>query len=355
MKKIINILIIVSVFLTLTACNNYKDYTFELKEDNTYEITKYEGEAEELLIPSSYKGKAVTSIGVGAFRYNQTLNTINLPDSITIIGKLAFVECRYLKNITIPNSVTSIGEGAFFGCVRLLNFDMPDSLINIGESAFWYCERLTNITIPEGVTNIGMCAFSDCANLDTIIIPTSVETLPSNVFQNCDKLAICIKSEIVPDGWAQEYSNGRKTTILGFISYGVTAEGFEYGISKINGEYFASIVGYIQGYYTSISIPTIIEEYSVKRIASRCSFSNIIDRININIPNGVERIESQAFTHSGNLQTITIPESVIYVGRWIVTNLDIVTIRVKSESKPEGWHSDWNLAGRPVIWGYTGE
>lgn len=354
MKKLFNALIIIFAFLMLTACNNYKDFTFELKEDNTYEITKYLGEAEEVTIPAMYKGKKVTSIGNSAFHDCSSLTNIVIPANVTSIGSNTFANCNDLTSITIPNNVTYIGDGAFFDCIKLKNIVLPDTLVTIGESSFWGCTSLTDIIIPDGTKDIGAFAFAECTNLNTVVIPTSIETLQYNVFQNCYKLSICIKSENIPVGWSLGFDNGIKTTILGFVSYGVTEDGFEYGISKINDEYFASIVGYIEGRYTSINIPNQIEGYSVKRIASS-SFNTSINLTSIAIPNSIVRIESNAFSYCENLNTIIIPESVTYMGRFIFTFTENVTIRVRSESKPEGWHDDWNDNNRPVIWGYTGE
>lgn len=358
MKKIFSVLIILVIFLTLTACNKYEDYTFELKEDGTYEIDKYIGEVEygkELIIPSSYKGKEVTSIGVSAFRSNQSLRWVTIPESVKVIENLAFAECSGLQAIVIPKSVVSINYYAFYKCINLLNVDLPEN-VSLGEGVFRKCENLKNIIIPEGVKTIYRYTFGECTNLETVIIPTSVETLFPNAFSDSSKVTICVKTETIPEGWAQEYKDGRFPTILGFISYGVTEDKFEYGISKINDEYFASIVGYVQGKDkdTSISIPNIIEGYNVKRIAGR-AFNNLHDLISISIPEGVERIESRAFHECWDLESLIIPESVKYVGYFVFSFTDKVKIKARSKSQPEGWDEEWNCYNRPVYWGYKGE
>ena len=44
------------------------------------------------------------------------------------------------------------------------------SVTSIGDYAFFYCSRLTSITIPESVTSIGNSAFYGCNNLASIIV-----------------------------------------------------------------------------------------------------------------------------------------------------------------------------------------
>ena len=61
----------------------------------------------------------VTSIGVGAFEYCDSLTSITIPSSVTSIGDWAFYNCRSLASITIPSSVTSIGASAFKNCDNL--------------------------------------------------------------------------------------------------------------------------------------------------------------------------------------------------------------------------------------------
>ena len=73
----------------------------------------------ELVVPSSYNGFKVTSIGEGGFHNCTGLTIITIPDSVTSIGAYAFSSCTGLTSITIPDSVTSIGGGAFAGCTNL--------------------------------------------------------------------------------------------------------------------------------------------------------------------------------------------------------------------------------------------
>ena len=128
--------------------------TFTLKKDDTYEITAKDKNnlPQSVALPSSYKGKPVTSIGASAFYNCSSLTGIEIPDAVTSIGEEAFRGCSSLTGVVIGNSVTSIGEGAFFNCSSLTSATIGNSVTNIGEYAFYNCINLTSVTFenPNG-------------------------------------------------------------------------------------------------------------------------------------------------------------------------------------------------------------
>ena len=95
---------------TCSVCGDYKDkgVVFTLI-DNEYSVTDYTGNAEEVIIPSTYNGKSVTSIGDNAFnvgiRGNDSLKSITIPDSVQRIGYYAFIFCYNLESVYYSGSV----------------------------------------------------------------------------------------------------------------------------------------------------------------------------------------------------------------------------------------------------------
>lgn len=164
---------------------NAQLFDFAFTPDNTAVIvTKYNGIAADVTIPSRYKGKPVTAINNAAFP-NSAVTSVTIPDSVTSIPDAAFVNCSELTNISIPNSVTYIGLSAFSSCTSLKSITLPSSLRSISEALFFGCSQLTTIQIPDSVSSIQAYAFYNCGKLETIRIPVSVTSIGDYAFDGC--------------------------------------------------------------------------------------------------------------------------------------------------------------------------
>ena len=167
---------------------NEQLFDFKFTPDNTAVIvTRYNGTAADVTIPSRYKGKPVTMIDHAAF-FNSVVTSVTIPDSVTSIDDNAFGFCSQLTNISIPNSVTYIGFSAFAHCTSLKSITLPSSLSSISEALFSGCSQLTTIHIPDSVPSIQSNAFYHCRNLETIRIPVSVTLIETDAFAGCPSL-----------------------------------------------------------------------------------------------------------------------------------------------------------------------
>lgn len=152
---------------------NEQLFDFKFTPDNTAVIvTRYNGTAADVTIPSHYKGKPVTMIDHAAF-HDSAVTSVTIPDSVTSIPDDAFAFCSQLTNISIPNSVTFIGFAAFNSCTSLKSITLPSSLSTIQSSAFYNCGNLETIRIPVSVTFIGNYAFAGCPSSMTVTYPGS--------------------------------------------------------------------------------------------------------------------------------------------------------------------------------------
>ena len=216
-----------------------------------------------ITIPNS-----VISIGYAAFSQCDGLSSVTIPNSVTTIGNSAFSDCDDLSSVTIPNSVTTIGDYAFYFCYSLTRIDIPNSVTYIGDYTFSWC-GLTRIDIPNSVTYIGDYAFSGCSNLTSANIPNSATYIGEGVFTNC----IGLKNVTFPYNIK---------TIVQFMFYGCMG-------------------------LTQIAIPN-----SVTTIES-CAFYGT-GLTSVTIPNSVKKIEVLAFSDCYNLLSVTIGNSVNYIG-----------------------------------------
>ena len=143
-----------------------------------------------------FYGEATTSAGSACLRYSSSndernnvyrnsVQKIEIGNSVTSIGPRAFIASNSLTSITIPNSVTSIGYYTFGTCYSLTSITIPNSVTNIGDYAFNSCYSLKSITIPNGVTSIGKSGFRDCNSLTSITIPNSVTSIGEYALSHC--------------------------------------------------------------------------------------------------------------------------------------------------------------------------
>ena len=251
---------------------------FTLINNNTeYEVTGKGVATGNIVIPETYRGKPVTSIGTKAFFNKSDVDTVTLHDGITSIGEQAFANCSYLTSINLPSGITYIGQSAFSGC-RMLSCEIviPDGVTEIAQSTFAYCAKLPKVTIGNGVTTIGKTAFTDCKALTEIVIPSGVDYIGEYAFCNCISVT--------------------KLTI-------------ENGITELG----------IYAFAGDIALETVVIPDSVK-IIDEGVFYRCAELKNVTLGEGVEKIGLVAF--DGTKIWTDSPTNEVYLGRWFLGLLD---------------------------------
>lgn len=246
--------------------------------------------------------------------YNDTVESINIPESVANIGVSAFEGCSALKTVTIPDSC-GVQAMAFYGCSSLtdINYNetavwtapsafvetawynsQPDGIVYHGKSAcaykgdfkanetikdgttiivdglFYGDEVLTSINLPDSVEYIGNMAFEDCINLKKISLPKSLYTLCDETFLGCESLESVELSEVV--------------------NIGVSA--------------FAHCT----------SLKSIVIPESVNQSIGDSAFLNCTSLEKVTINGDIQLIGAAAFLNCENLKSVNIPKSVGYIG-----------------------------------------
>lgn len=266
--------------------NASKGLSYVLLDDDTYELSGI-GECTEtnIIIPGTYNGKKVTSI-----------------------GRNAFARCSSITNITIPSTVTSIKHQAFALCENLTNIELPDEITTLESYTFYGCSSLKEINIPTGITSIASNTLENCESLKSIIIPSNITSIDNNAFKGCKKLVevfnlstLTITKESTENGYLGYYARVVHTE-LEESSFLIKDE---YVFIYDDSNYY--LVEYI-GNDTKIKLPDDIngQNYDINRYA----FCNNINLTNVEISNGVINIGEYAFSGCRNLISVVIPSSI---------------------------------------------
>ena len=311
--------------------------------------------------------------------YNDVLETLTLPSTLTRIGSHAFADCTTLSRINIPKSITYIensvfdydqiaaviyegsyddwfniyfetrgsnpvhnggdlyidgeplcGEvivpsyitdlGHFFTGISAETFILHDKITTISQKAFEDCKALKYITIPESVEIIEDGAFADCISLESVYCkPTIPPYLGCEVF-------ILIEEEPC-------FTNIGNTIYVPVASYYdyIYAEGWrEYAKYIVAYDYDRNEVVDIerpekpneiannQIWYTSLYNDTIYPYDSEAFNAEIVSNIYYGDYGVITFDGELTEIGDYAFAHCWGLRSLSLPESVTSVGECLI-------------------------------------
>ena len=362
MKKILSLLVVILLLtLTITSCNNSNSpatndndlsteaentslgntkqessteksnsisegLEFELSEDNSSYVVIGIGTCtdKDLNIPSEYNGKPVTAIGESAFE-NENINTVTIPDSVLTIDDHAFFLCFYIESVTIGNSVTTIGEYAFGSC-KLKELIIPDSVTTIKENAFSSSE-LESLILGKNVKYIGNKAFYPI-NLKTLIISSNLEYIGDG-FGHYGNTKF--KTNKYQNGLYLGSEENPYQILYDVVDTSVTSFVFHENTKFINQSAFLDC-----DYITSLNLPKNL--LSIGSLPENIKSISIPDSVNylgtyafsykdisqITLPTSLTKIQDNIFIETA-IKTITIPDGVTEIGQYAFKDCDDLT------------------------------
>lgn len=283
-------------------------------------------------------------------------NKYDMPDSIKEIKRYAFWGCNMLEEIDFSTGLKSIDEYSVANCVSLRNAVIHTSTRSISLGAFENDGALRQVVTPVSLTSIHSMAFTNCPT-DMIFVcePSSyVESFAvSNGYLTSGAVQVSVQErEMIhnqvssnnigdngevtasdsdsSDGYVdRREENYVHTSVPSDIQDGelisdtivVSDKAFislaglevEEGVNSGNapgparGTYFIGDYSHYNEGISTFMIPSDVS-YIGKLSFARSDINSII------IPNGVETIDYAAFYHCDNLTSVSIPDSVTYVG-----------------------------------------
>ena len=354
MKKNINRIIVAFFMITLVTtvfnilpkslANSNGDYTYDVRDDGTIKITKYNGSASNLNIPSTIDGKQVSYIGSDSFRGNKYLNSVTIPDSVKVIQPRAFAECSNLstlkfgKNvekiydyvfyqtniteITLPEKLNYISGIAFLGnCViKNINVDANNTNFSSNNGIVFSKDKKKIVlypqgktenayTIPSTVEEICDSAFS-YAQVESITIPRSVKKFGNYVFSSTNITSITIPSTVTEMGY------GPVADCQKLISANIQSTVKVLPYDMFNG---------------CASLKNVTLNDNIEEIYNR-AFYGCKSLSNITLPKNLKKIDAGSFYDCSNLNNIKIPSGVRYISNSAFNNnttLDISATKLE--------------------------
>ncbi len=175
-----------------SAAENEVEYKYFLKEDNTVELTLYEGNDKDVIVPETINGYPVTSIDYWCFFQGKNIESIYIPSSVTTLylsgeeGEM-FSGNTSLKSIVVDekNPNFSSEDGVLYNKSKTkilaypinkpdTNITIPKNVSEIGIMAFYYNKNLTSIKFDGNIQSIGSGAFADQNSLKEFYYPELV-------------------------------------------------------------------------------------------------------------------------------------------------------------------------------------
>lgn len=267
--------------------------------------------------------KSLKRIGPCAFR-NISVEEFNIPENVESIAA-TFISSSNLSRINVDSNnkyFTSV-DGILFDkdSTRLIkypenrdgnSYEVPNTVKTIDANAFISCKNLQTIVIADSVEKIGDSAF-DGSKLKTINLGGGITNISNKPFYGAWNLT---NINVITENDKYESENGilfnkGKTILIKYPPAIINGEAYEIPNTVVE-------IG-PQSFYRS-QIKNVIIPSSVKKIGSE-SFFQCYNLEEVNLPEGLERIEWRALYGCHKIKTIVVPSSVTFIDGGAFNNM----------------------------------
>ncbi len=330
--------------------------------------------------------ESVTSIGAQAFENCSGLTSISFPESVTSLGERAFDGTPWYDNqsdgmiyigkvaykykgempegtqIVLKEGTTEISWLAFSRCTGLISISIPESVTSIGAGAFNGCTGLASISIPKSVTSIGQQAFLNCTGLTLVNFGCTLTMYYhgiEGIFRGCNNIKFLILDcEVVNNILFGSSRLTIQSVTLGDHVKTIDSEAFQFcpSLTSVNFSNSATSIGdyafYGCGNLISLTIPDSVTNvgkfafhetpwYNVQpeglvyagRVAYRYK-GTMPEGTRLVFKDSTLGIANYAFSDCSALISVTIPESIVYIGENSFSSCKTRDILIKRKTPP---------------------
>ena len=247
---------------------------------------------------------ALKNIDNFAFRYDEALQSITIPDGVEYIGRYAFYMAKTLSEVTLPASVNFIGRNAFYGTddidVYFTSELLPATLQENWDSgiAGYYLD-------VENVAEEGDWKYAVSASGNVTILEYNGESTEIDL----NDVPITAEGDIVSIGGYAFYDSPVESVILPDTLINIQRYAFAY-----------SALG-------NISVPA-----GVTFIGAYAFYNTPIESATFADGSALGRIEQYAFAYTQSLSGIALPAELNSIGTYAFHNSGIATLTFAEDS-----------------------